>query len=180
MAINWGEAEEKAGGQFKDYAPSGTYKVKVISVDHHEAGQNGSIAQDFKFAETDDYQFPKVTHWLSFKNDNWRFIHNRSLMVLFGATKEQAQKAIETCESKSKKEDIIKAYQQTYERLLAKKPAVEIEVWPDGKYSRADFTASSVRMSHPDDEPYQKSNGGDEILDGAEEVKLDADLDIPF
>lgn len=180
MAINWSEAEEKAGNQFKDYAPSGVYKVKVVSVDHHVAGEKGSIAQDFKFAEDEAYQYPKVTHWLSFNNDNWRFIHNRSLMILFGATKEQAQKAIETCEGKSKKEDIIKAYQQTYERLLAKKPEVEIEVWPDGKYSRADFTASSVRMSHPDDEPYEKKDSTDEILDSAEEVKLDADLDIPF
>ena len=180
MAINWSEAEEKAGNQFKDYAPSGIYKVKVVSVDHHVAGEKGSIAQDFKFAEDEAYQYPKVTHWLSFNNDNWRFIHNRSLMMLFGATKEQAQKAIETCEGKSKKEDIIKAYQQTYERLLAKKPEVEIEVWPDGKYSRADFTASSVRMSHPDDEPYEKKDSTDEILDSAEEVKLDADLDIPF
>ena len=179
MAINWGEAEEKAGGQFKDYAPSGTYKVKVVSVEHRPVGEKGSIAQEFKFAEDETYQYPKVTHWLSFNNDNWRFIHNRSLMMLFGATKEQAQKAIETCEGKSKKEDIVKAYQQTYERLLNKKPEVEIEVWPDGKYSRADFTSSSVRMSRPDDEPYVKNDGSD-ILDGADEVKLDADLDIPF
>lgn len=178
MAINWGEAEEKAGGNFKDYAPAGTHKVKLVSVDHHEAGQNGSIAQDFKFAEDDSYQYPKVTHWLSFKNDNWRFIHNRSLMMLFGASKENAQKAIEICESKSKKEDIVKAYQQAYERLIAKKPEVEIEVWPDGKYSRADFTSSSVRMSHPDDEPYEKSETGDDIMQSGEEISLDTDL--PF
>ena len=179
MAINWGEAEEKAGGQFKDYAPSGVYKVKVVSVDHHEAGKNGSIAQDFKFAEDENYQYPKVTHWLSFKNDNWRFIHNRSLMMLFGISKDDAQKAVEICESKGNKDAIVKTYQQTYEKLLKKQPEVEIEVWPDGKYSRADFTSNSVRMSHPDDEPYKKS---DDIMDGAEEVSLETDEmgELPF
>ena len=177
MSINWEEAEEKAGGQFKDYAPAGTYTVKVASVEHHEAGQNGSIAQDFKFEEDENYQYPKVTHWLSFKNDNWRFIHNRSLMMLLGASKENAQKAIEVCEGKGNKDAIIKAYQQTYERLLAKKPLVEIEVWPDGKYSRADFTASSVRMSRPDDKPYAKS---DDPIDGAVDLSTDEMGDIPF
>ena len=54
--INWGEAEEKAGNQFKDYAPAGVHKVKVTGVEHHEVGNNGSIAQDIKFAEDDNYQ----------------------------------------------------------------------------------------------------------------------------
>lgn len=177
MAINWAEAEEKAGGNFKDYAPAGVYKVKVTGIDIHEAGNNGSIAQDFKFAEDDDFQYPKATHWLSFKNDNWRFIHNRSLMVLLGASKEDAQKAIETCESKGSKENIVKAYQQTYERLIKRQPEVEIEVWPDGKYSRADFTSSSVRMSHPDDEPYQ-GGSNDDVLSSGDPIT--DDLDVPF
>lgn len=176
MAINWGEAEEKAGNQYKDYAPSGVYKVKVASVNHHEVGTNGSIAQDFEFLEDDNYQYPKVTHWLSFNNENWRFIHNRQLMMLFGASKENAQKAIEVCEGKGNKDAIVKAYQQTYERLLKKQPEVEIEVWPDGKYSRADFTNSSVRMSHPDDEPYEKKS---DVVSEGEEITIDQD-DLPF
>lgn len=176
MAINWGEAEEKAGNQYKDYAPAGTYKVKVVGIDIHEAGKNGSIAQDFKMAEDDNYQYPKITHWLSFKNENWRFIHNRQLMMLFGATKDQAQKAVETCEGKGDKNAIANAYQQAYDRLLKKQPEVEIEVWPDGKYSRADFTSTSVRMSHPDDEPYQKS---DDVISSGEEITIEQD-DLPF
>lgn len=176
MAINWGEAEEKAGNQYKDYAPSGVHKVKVAGVNHHEVGTNGSIAQDFEFLEDDNYQYPKVTHWLSFNNDNWRFIHNRQLMMLFGASKENAQKAIEVCEGKGNKDAIVKAYQQTYERLLKKQPEVEIEVWPDGKYSRADFTNSSVRMSHPDDEPYEKKS---DVISEGEEITIDQD-DLPF
>ena len=178
MAINWGEAEEKAGGNFKDYAPAGVYKVKVAGIDIHEAGNNGSIAQDFKLAE-DDYQYPKITHWLSFKNENWRFVHNRELMMLLGATKEDAQKAVELCESKGTKENIAKAYQQAYERLIKKNsPEVEIETWPDGKYSRADFTSTSVRMSHPDDEPYQKQDSAEDIIDSGDAIT--DDLDIPF
>ncbi len=179
--INWSEAEEKSGKKYKDYAPSGVHKVKVAGVNHHEVGVNGSIAQDFEFLEDDNYQYPKVTHWLSFNNKNWRFVHNRQLMMLFGASKENAQKAVELCESKSGKDAIVKAYQQTYERLLKKQPEVEIEVWPDGKsggkYSRADFTSSSVRMSHPDDEPYNGSNS--DVMSDGEEITIDQD-DLPF
>ena len=179
MAINWEEAEadKKAGGSFKDYAPAGFYKVKVIGINIHEVGTNGSIAQEFEFAESDDYQYPNATHWLSFKNDNWRFIHNRSLMILLGATKEDAQKAIESCESKGSKENIAKAYQQTYERLLKKKPEVEIEVWQQGKYSRADFN-NSVRLNRPDDAPYQKQDSAEDIIDSGDAIT--DDLDIPF
>lgn len=176
MAINWSEAEEKSGKQYKDYAPSGVHKVKVAGVNHHEVGVNGSIAQDFEFLEDDNYQYPKVTHWLSFNNENWRFVHNRQLMMLFGASKENAQKAIELCESKNSKDAIVKAYQQAYERLLKKNPEVEIEIWPDGKYSKADFTNSSVRMSHPDDEPYEKKS---DVVSGGEEIAIDQD-DLPF
>lgn len=175
--MNWDEIEKSAGGEYKDYAPDGTYKVKVESVEIHEIA-TGSVAQDFKFAEAESYKFPKATHWLSFKNDNWRCLHNRNLMMLLGATKEAAQKAVEICEGKGSKEAIISAYQQTYDKLLKKQPEVEIQVWlEDGdKYRTAEFTDGSVRMAKPGDSKPKKDNG-QITLDQAELVEDD---DIPF
>lgn len=181
--INWAEVESTSN-TFKDYAPHGIHKVVVSKVEHRETS-TGSIAQEFHFAEDDMYKYPKATHWLSFNNNNWRLSHNRSLMMLLGASKENAERAIEICEDKTKQEDVIKAYQQAYERLIAKKPEVEIETWADPKnerYSRADFTNASVRLSHPDDAPYDgkpaaKKEAGDIMKDG-EEITLDEDLPV--
>lgn len=179
MSIDWGEMEKEMS--FREYAPAGTYKVKIETVNHHEVGQNGSIAQDFRIEDRDDYAFPKITHWLSFKNDKWRQWHNKSLMVLLGLNEETARKAVEACESKGEKEAITKAYQATYTKLLAKRPEVEVEVWQDGKYGRADFTSKSVRMSFPEDAAPAQADSND-ILDtatseGAEEIDLS---EIPF
>ncbi len=174
MQIDWTKAEESAGGNFKDYAPNGVFTVTVTSVDIHEL-QTGSVAQDFKFAE-DEYKYPKATHWLSFKNDNWRFLHNRNLMMVLGASKADAQKAVEICESKGSREAIISAYQQTYDKLLKKQPKVEIEVWkePGEKYSDVDFTDKSVRMNKPGDEKKEPP------LKGAVELDTDDMGGIPF
>jgi len=176
--MNWDEIEKSAGGEFKDYAPAGVYKVKVESVDIHEI-PTGSVAQDFKFVE-DDYKYPKSTHWLSFNNANWRCLHQRNLMMVLGATKEAAQKAVEICESKNGKEAVISAYQQTYDKLLKKKPEVEIEVWKNEgeKYSDSDFTNGSVRMNKPGDTKPQKDEG-QIILDQAEPVEMESD-ELPF
>ena len=171
--MNWDEIEKSAGSEYKDYAPAGVYNVKIDSVDIHEIS-TGSVAEDFKFAE-DDYKYPKATHWLSFKNDNWRCLHQRNLMMLLGASKADAQKAVEICEGKGSKEAIISAYQQTYDKLLKKNPEVEIEVWKDDgeKYSDADFTNGSVRMNKPG----EKKDGGQIVLDQAEPIEDDG---IPF
>lgn len=178
MSIDWGKLESELGG-FKDYAPAGLYKAKLDSVEIHEVGSNGSVAQDFKFADNENYAFPKATHWLSFKNEGWRQLHNMKLMVVLGASEENAKKAVEACESKGDKENIIKAYQQAYERLAKKSPEVEIEVWQDGKYSRSDFTNGSVRMSRPGDDKPQKDDSTD-ILSGAEDVTAEENVDLPF
>ena len=174
--MNWDEIEKSAGGEYKDYATAGVYDVKVEKVDIHEIS-TGSVAQDFYFAE-DDYKYPKATHWLSFKNDKWRCLHQRNLMMLLGATKEAAQKAVEICESKGSKDAIISTYQQTYDKLLKKNPMVEIEVWKDdgAKYSDADFTDKSVRMSKPGDDKPAKDEG-QIVLDQAEPIEDDG---IPF
>lgn len=178
--IDWDTAEEKAGGNFKNYAADGNYTVKCTDVEIKEVGQNGSVIMKFKFEEGENEQYPSADHWLSFKNDNWRYVHNKRLMVLFGATEEAAKKAVEMAESKSGKENIIKGYEACYKKLLAKKPTVEIEVYTENDYARAEFRDRSVAMPHGD-EP-QKEDKGDSasvIIDYGEQVNL-TDADLPF
>lgn len=178
MSIDWNALEEENKGNFKDYAADGKYTVKCIGIEVKEVGTNGSVVQKFQFEET-DVAYPTADHWLSFKNDNWRQWHNKQLMVLLGASEENAKKAVEMCESKDGKDAIVKAYEDTYKKLLAKKPTVEIEVFTEGKYARADFTSNKVRMNRPDDDKKSAENNDtvptvDEVSD---EISVD---DIPF
>lgn len=179
MAIDWGKVEEENGSKFKNYAPTGKYKVKCVDVDIHEVGTKGSIAQDFLFEEDDNYQYAKATHWLTFKEgkDGWRQWHNRNIMIMLGSPAETAEKAIEKIEALGDKDKIIKGYETAYKSLLKKKPTVEIEVFPDGKYSRAEFTDPNVGM------PHDNNNDNDKMVDLAPaDIEEDAiDLsDIPF
>ena len=175
---DWKALRDEMGGNFKTYAEDGDYKVKCDSIEIKEVGQNGSIIMKFGFEAT-DVQFPTADHWLTFKEgkDNWRKWHNRCLMVVLGASEEAAEKAVDVCESKSGKENIVKAYEQAYKKLVAKKPEVEIEVYTENDYARAEFKDRSVAMPHGN-EP-AKENKGDDVLAGAEEVDL-SDADLPF
>ena len=179
MAIDWKNVEEDAGSKYKNYAKPGTYKVKCVDVDIREVGTNGSVAQDFLFEEDDQYQYPKATHWLSFKNDSWRQWHNRNLMIVLGSSESTAEKAIDKIEALGDKEKIMKGYETAYKSLLKKKPEVEIEVFPDGKYSRAEFTDDRVAMPHDDAKP--ATTDTDEVvpedIDDSEEIDLS---ELPF
>lgn len=173
---DWKALKDEMGGNFKIYAEDGDYKAKCDSIEIKEVGQNGSIIMKFGFEAT-DVQFPTADHWLSFKNDNWRKWHNRCLMIVLGASEEAAEKAVDVCEGKSGKENIVKAYEQAYKKLVAKKPEVEIEVYTENDYARAEFKDRSVAMPHGN-EP-AKENKSDDVLAGAEEVDL-GDADLPF
>lgn len=177
--IDWNSINEQFTPKYKDYAPAGTHTVRLAEVEIHEVGTKGSIAQDFKFEDDDQYAYPKATHWLSFKNDSWRQYHNKSLMVVLGVSEEQAKKAVEVCESKSGKEEIVKAYIDAYKRIAAKHPKVEIEVWQDGKYKVAEFTDGSVRMNRPENATQQELTPSEEFLSDAEPVDL-SDESLPF
>ena len=180
MSTNWDQLENEMGGKFKDYADDGDYKVKCNSVEVKEVGTNGSVIMKFGFEE-DEVQYPTADHWLSFKNENFRKYHSRNLMMVLGASKENAQKAVDMCEGKSGKDAIMKAYEQAFNKLVAKKPEVEIEVYTEtnpnnGKdYARAEFKNRSVAMPHGD-KPAKKDDG-DNIIDQGEEIELG---DLPF
>lgn len=180
MSIDWKKVEEDAGSKYKNYAKPGVYKVKCVDVEIREVGSNGSVAQEFIFEEDDNYQYPKATHWLSFKNDSWRQWHNRNLMIVLGSSEDTAEKAIDKIEALGDKEKIMKGYETAYKSLLnKKKPLVEIEVFPDGKYSRAEFTDDRVAMPHDDAKP--ATADADEVtpedIEDGEEIDLSS---IPF
>lgn len=179
MSIDWKKVEEDAGSKYKNYAKPGVYKVKCVDVEIREVGSNGSVAQEFIFEEDDNYQYPKATHWLSFKNDSWRQWHNRNLMVVLGSSEDTAEKAIDKIEALGDKEKIMKGYEIAYKSLLnKKKPLVEIEVFPDGKYSRAEFTDDSVAMPHDDAKP-AAADTDDIVPEDIEDGEIDLS-EIPF
>lgn len=189
MSIDWDkiESESFATGGFKPFVEDGDYAVKASGIEVVERGTNGNYVMKFKFEEEEDAQYPSADHWLAWKNDNFRCYHNRNLMMVLGATKEQAEKAVETCEAKKDHSAIASAYTQMFERLLAKKPTVEIEVYTqrasNGKdYARAEFKDRSVNMGHDDETTSKPVEKKEDVLEGAEEVKAgDLDLDsLPF
>ena len=197
--IDWGAIESEFD---KSYVDDGIYQAKVVEVKVSEKGANKSIAQDFTI-KLDKGLAPHIIHWLSFKNTNWRCWHNRNLMRVLGLSDEKAKEAVGACEAKGNKEDIVKAYTAVYEKLVAKQPTVEIEVWTrENGYKSADFNDPNVHMgkkeasgtanqnnaNNLDDilggnpqpsEPTPKNNL-DDILNGAKEVQLNADELPPF
>lgn len=180
MALDWDNIQQNAGGDYKNFYADGDYTAKCDSVEIKEVGQNGSVVMKFHFEEGKDGQYPTADHWLSFKNDAWRQWHNKCLMEVFGASEENAKKAVEVCESKNGKENISKAYESAYKKLLAKKPEVKIEVYTDENgYARAEFKDRSVAMPH--DNGPQKENKADDPLAGAEDASGEIEIDsLPF
>lgn len=181
---DWDSLDNEMGGDFKDYADDGFYTVKCNSIEVKEVGSNGSVIMKFGFEETDKVQYPTADHWLSFKNENFRKYHSRNLMMVLGASKENAQKAVDMCEGKAGKDAIVKAYEQAFNKLVAKKPEVDIEVYTErnqsnGKdYARAEFTDRSVAMPHGDApaKPAQ-DNPLAEAEDASGEIAMD---ELPF
>lgn len=168
---DWDSLEEEFGGDFKPYADYGEYEVKLDNVTLKEFDGGGAIFE-FNF-EQDEYQYPKATR--SFFRDEkvkFRKFHYCRLMMVLGATKEAAHKAIDTCEKGKNRSAIADAYKQTFNRLAAKHPTVKIEVRPQLKngatvnnpktgkpYSESEFADPTVHFS----------NGGGKVKEAAKE-----------
>lgn len=175
MSIDWDKIDEKYDNGFKDYALPGIYTVKCDGVEFKQVGSKGNYIMKFHFAETDDTQFPTADHWLSKANEGWRIHHSKNLFIVLGSTEENAKKGCEMAESKSDFEDKAKVYETGFAALLKKQPEVEIEVFQDGKYTRAEFRSRLVAMPHDDAD----KNTVDTMIDDSEEVDL-SNLDLPF
>ena len=170
---DWDSLANDFGDKYKDYPSSGVHTVKVSETKTRKAS-TGTVWHEFYFEEDSKYQYPKVSHPLSSKNANWRKWHWKCLFELLGATDEAAKKAVDACEAKGDYDKITAAYEASMNRLAAKHPEVEIEVWKDGKYSVADFN-SSIRMNRPEEKETAKL---DDMFAGSEEVEEDSS--IPF
>lgn len=175
---DWNAIKEQMGGNYKNYAEDGKYEAKCDGVEIKEVGSNGSIIMKFHLEDGDGVQYPTIDHWLTFKEgkDNWRKWHNRCLMVVLGASEENAEKAVDMCESKSGKEAITKAYEQAFKKLLAKKPIIKFEVYTENNYAKSEFLDRSVAFSR-DNEATKKET--ENILEQGEEVDL-SDSELPF
>ena len=171
--IDWDNIKEN---NFKSYAEDGEYTVKCIGVEFKEVGSNGSIIEKFKFEETNDTVFPTADHWLAKNNDNFRYVHQKNLLVFFGAREANARAAVEKAED-GDLNHAAKLYESYLNNLLAKKPEVKIQVFTEvnentGKaYSRADFVDRKVRMNRE-----KKANA---TVTASDDEQLDLS-DMPF
>lgn len=171
-SIDWGEVDSKYANQYKDYADEGIYTVKCDGVEIKDAGTKGNKIMKFHFEEGDDVQYPTADHWMTKDNYGWRVHHVKELLIALGATEEKAKKCCEAAEAKDDFETAAKMYQKGFDILLAKKPEVEIEVYADGKYSRAEFRNRNVAMRRDNDKK-------EDVMSDAEEVDL-SDSELPF
>lgn len=175
MAIDWGEVSDKYDKGFKDYAKPGFYKAKVDGVEFKKVGAKGNYIMKLHLEETENVQYPTIDHFFSKTNDNWRFFHSKCLFQALGATEEKAKKGVEMAEESGDYEKAIKTYERGFKALIASKPEIEIEIFQDGKYTRADFN-SSVAMPHDD----AIDRTGDMILEDSEVIPSADDLNLPF
>lgn len=189
--MDWTKIDEENKKEFKDYVVNGDYDVKLDSV-VLKTFDNGGMAFKFAFEETDTDQYPEATRsFFSDEKKNFRCYHYRNLMMVLGASKENAQKAVEACEGGKNREAIADKYAQAFNRLAQKHPVVKIEVRDqydrDGKprvsakgktYQESEFKDSSVYFPSN-----KKSAQSSDILPSDGEVAEDGDLDlesIPF
>lgn len=161
--INWDEIDKQSNSQsFKDYAPNGTYKVKLDHAEIRDKDTWKSPALEFHWQETDQYKFPKsCTHWLSITNPAWRARHNRDILVQFGIDKAKAQEMIEAAERDQDRLKLAKSYEELYKRIADRGNEVEVTVHDqydrNGNlvksqngtvYGETDFKSTSVRMAN--------------------------------
>lgn len=188
MAIDWGKAEEAAGGNFARMAEPGTYKVTVADLNVRES-KNAQGATTYwlemEFEENDGIRYPKLSHAISRKNLNWTAYHFMTMLKEFGISEEKAKQAIENCESKKSEKDIIATYLSTFDRAIAKNPEVEIEVFEDDKinpnsgrpYMRADFKNPKLAFGRGGNTKKAETVSAESIVEDGEQIDLS---EIPF
>lgn len=170
--MDWDSMEEEFKSNFKPYAADGKYDVVLDNVTKKVAS-TGTIFFEFNFKDGEDEQYPKVSRAL-FADDKKKFrcYHYRNIMIVLGASKENAQKAVENCEKKANREAIADCYVQTFNRLAQKHPTVKLEVTTEtngGKeYARGEFLDPSIHFSNnkqqkQDTLPTEADLGGESV-----------------
>lgn len=129
MSIDWDVLEEQYGN-FKPQAPEGTYKTKIEKVEVKQL-DSGSIPVTFSFANSKEHSFPWCTHWVSTKNKGWTQWHHKQLLQVLGVNQDNAKSAVSNLYDKATStEALVKGFQSLYDKIVAKKPEVEIVVRP--------------------------------------------------
>lgn len=191
MATDWDKLEEEYNkGEFKDYAPLGTYKVKIVGVEV-DSTTNGTDYVRFEAEETEEYQFPKSSqHWLSKKKVGWRKWHHKNLLVALGATEANARAAIDKVDYDGVSDvNLITGYRKVYETIVAKKPVVEVVVREqynkNGEVSKSKKGVPYTEFEFTDKGVFIDNTPKDMLTTPVEEAmgeteELDNDLEIPF
>lgn len=191
MSTDWDELDKEFEPKFKDYAPEGNYDVKLEEVEKKTL-DSGAIVFDFSFAETDEYQYQKASKFFFTKNVNFRKFHYRNLMMVLGASKENANKAVDACEGKKSDESITEAYLQMFKRLIEKHPTVKIEVrqsYDKNGHPRVSSKGTKIREAvfsdpsvyFPADKKNEQADDDDSILDTSDDASDEIDIsEIPF
>lgn len=187
MSLNWDSIRENAGGNFLPYANEGIHKVKIGNIDLRETkNAQGETSYWLDLIPEDtEVKYPKLSHPISFKNQNWRCWHYMNMLKELGISEEKAKAAVEQAEAKKGNENIVAAYHAMFARAVAKHPEIEIEVFEDDKtnpntgrpYMRADFKNSSLAFGRQSKATPKQGS----VLEEGEEVNLEQDgLEIPF
>lgn len=159
--MDWKAIDQELGSKsFKGYAPEGEHEAKLKSVAIKDNPSWKSPAIDIEWEEDDQYKYPRnARHWLSLANEGFRGRHIRRMLVEFGISQAAAEQAIDGAEKKKEnREDLVKAYQQIFDRAVSKHPTVKIVVRPqerDGKpvlsdkgtaYTEAEFATRDLNF----------------------------------
>lgn len=179
--IDWDAIEKEAmeNKKYKDYAPEGTHKVKIESVEGIKS-KDGNKGVCFHIKETAEYKFSKfgISRYYS-KKDSFRIHHMKELFVLFGLSEEQARKAVAQCEGA---EDVMDAYVEAFKKFVPKMKEVEVVVFfrnDEEQYPYGlDFASETVRMNRPDKK--KKEEKSDDIFSDAVELSTENTDDLPF
>lgn len=182
MATNWSEIDANSKA-YKDYAPEDEHETTVKECEMAKSRVKGTPGLEFTLEDNEKYAFPKygTTHYsFTTSNINWRKKHNRDLMIVLGAGKENAEKAVDMCEDKGDQDSIVKAYEDAFKRLVSKHPKVKVAVFKrraDDKYTTWDFADRRVRMGRPEEDNVLETTDGDDVLAQSEPIEIS---DLPF
>lgn len=172
-SIDWDAVEQETGGKYKDFAPEGRHKVKLVDVEVHQVGSKGNYAVDLFFEETDQFKYQKATYWISKDKRNWRIKSMKDLLSVLSGNEANAKKACELAESKDSFDYAVSAYEKALKTLAAKKVATEIEVYFSGRYSQKGTPLCDATLTDP--RVYNKRVKQENPMAGAEEVELTQD-----
>lgn len=176
--MDWNAMEDEFKSDFKEYAPDGKYEVTLDKVEK-KVTPNDKVVFEFFFKDGEEYQYPKASRFFfADEKKKFRCFHYRNIMMVLGASKENAQKAVESCEGKSGRDNITEAYLTAFSRLAQKHPKIKLEVTTEeggnGKsYARGEFADPTIHFS----DNKKKPTNPVEMAEDSSDLSI---ADIPF